>query len=242
MAGARREHVPSDGIVRLLLQPCLADFHRLVDFAECVVRERQQPSRFWMPRPERDHLGEAKSRLALSLLAVQQNAEVVVRVRVVGIYTNCGSIGRFRFNDSSLGSEHHAEIAVSIGVIRVECNRLLVRPDCLVQVEPILEDDAEIAVPVRPLGLELETSLDQSDGLFAPRLLMGENPREVKRVSVVGRDFEDPAVDLPSGRPLLRLLQHDRDRQRLVEAQRAVVGRLRRPDYPSLWALMSYLK
>ena len=224
-------------------QPFLADFHRLVDLAERVVRERQQPSRFWMLRPERDHLGEAESRLALSLLAVQQNAEVVVCVRVVGIDTNCGSIRRFRFNDPSLGSEHHAEIAVGIGVIRVECNRMLVRRDRLVQLEPILEDDPEIAVPVRPLGLELETSLDQSDGLLAPRLLVGENPREVQRVGMVGRDFEDPAVDLPGGRPLLGLLQHDRDRQRLVEAQRAVVARLlRRPDYPSLWALMSYLK
>jgi hypothetical protein len=64
----------------------------------------------------------------------------------------------------------------------------------------------------------------------------------VQSVGMVGRDFEDPAVDLPRGRPLLGLLQHDRDRQRLVEAQRAVVARLPRPDYPSLWALMSYLK
>jgi hypothetical protein len=53
----------------------------------------------------------------------------------------------------------------------------------------------------------------------------------VQRVGVVGRDLEDPAVDLPGGRPLLGLLQHDRDRQRLVDAQLAVVaGRVGRPD------------
>lgn len=40
-------------------------------------------------------------------------------------------------------------------------------------------------------------------------------------------------------RPLLGLLQHDRDRQRFVEAERAVVARhVRRPDYAPL--LMSY--
>ena len=93
-----------------------------------------------------------------------------------------------------------------VGVGRIECNRALVRRDRLVQPEPILEDDPEIAVPVRPLGLERETSLDQSDGLLASRVLMGEDPREVQRVGMVGRGFEDPAVDLSGGRPLLGLL------------------------------------
>jgi hypothetical protein len=35
---------------------------------------------------------------------------------------------------------------------------------------------------------------------------MGEHPREVERVGMVGDDFEDPAVDLAGGRPLLVLL------------------------------------
>ena len=60
---------------------------------------------------------------------------------------------------------------------------------------------------------------------------MGEDAREVQRVGMVGVDFKDPAVDLPRGRPLLGLLQRDRDRQRLVETQRTVVARrLGRPD------------
>jgi hypothetical protein len=125
----------------------------------------------------------------------------------------------------------------------IERNRVLVCRDRLVQLEPILENDPEIAVPVRPLGLELEASLDQPDGLLAPFLLMGEHSREVQRAGVVGRGLEEPAVDLTGGRPLLVLLERDRDRQRLVEAQRAVVARrLGRPDYPSLLVLMSYLK
>jgi hypothetical protein len=64
---------------------------------------------------------------------------------------------------------------VGIGVGRIERDRALVRRDRIVQPEPILEDDAEIAVPVRALGLELEASLDQYDGLLASRLLVGED-------------------------------------------------------------------
>jgi hypothetical protein len=72
---------------------------------------------------------------------------------------------------------------------------------------------------------------------------MGEHAGEVQRVGVVRRRFEDRAVDLTGSRPLLVLLENDRDRQRLVEAQRSVVGgELGRAVYPSLCALMSYLK
>ena len=162
---------------------------------------------------------------------------------MVGIDANGGSIRRFRFDDPSFGPEHHAEIVVGICVRRIERNRTFVRRSRLVQLEPILQDDPEIAVPVRPIGLELETSLDQGDGLLALRLLMGEDSREVQRVGMLGRHFEDIAVDLRGGRPLFGLLQDDRDRQRFVEAQRAIVARqLRRPDYPSLLALKSCLK
>ena len=50
-----------------------------------------------------------------------------------------------------------------------------IRDDRIVQLESILQDDPEIAVPVRPIGLELETSLDQRDCLLAPPLLMREH-------------------------------------------------------------------
>jgi len=114
---------------------------------------------------------------------------------------------------------------VGVRVVRIERDRVLVGGDRLVQREPVLEDDPEVAVPVRPLGFELEAPLDQGDGPLASRLLVGEDTREMQRVGVVGRDFEDLPVDLSRDRPLLGLLQRDRDRQRLVETQRAVVAR-----------------
>ena len=89
-------------------------------------------------------------------------------------------------------------------------------------------------MPVRALGLELEASLDQRDRLLAPRLLVGEHAGEVQRVGVVRRGFEDGAVDLVGGRPLPGLLQHDGDRDGLVEAEGAILAgqRLARASPP----------
>ena len=90
------------GIVRLLFQPFLEDLDRLVDLAERAVRQRQQPPRFGILRPERDDLGEADGRFVRPLLAVQQDAEVVVGVRVLGIDADGGSIRRFGFDRLAL--------------------------------------------------------------------------------------------------------------------------------------------
>ena len=63
---------------------------------------------------------------------------------------------------------------------------------------------------------------------------MGKHAGVAQRAGMVGHDFEDRFVHLRRRRPLLGLLQRDRDRQRLVDAQRSVVnGRFRR-RYPSL--------
>ena len=186
------------------------------------MRQRQQSPSFGVLRPERDDLAEADGRFVRPLLAVQQDAQVGVRVRVLGTHANGGSIGRFGFDQPALRPQEDTEIVVRVGVIRIERNRALTRDDRLIQLESIPQDDRQVAVPVRPIGLELETPLDQRDGLLAPPLLMGEHARVVHRVGVVGRDLEDPAVDVARRHPLVVLLQPDRDRYRFVQADRAV--------------------
>ena len=144
---------------------------------------------------------------------------------MVGIDANGGSIRRFRFRRPALRPQDDAEIAVRVGMIRIDRDRLLKRGDRLVQLEAIPQDDAQIAVPVRPIGLELEAPLDQRDASLAPPLLMGEHSGEVHGIGIVGRDLEDPAVDVVRSRPLLVLLQLDRDRDRFVQADGAVLCR-----------------
>ena len=101
---------------------------------------------------------------------------------------------------------------MGVRVLRVESDRPLVRGGRFLQPEAILQDDPEIAVPVGPIRLELETPRDQRDGVVASLLLLGEHSGEVQRGGMIGRDFEDAPVDLLGRRPLLGLLQHDRDR------------------------------
>ena len=134
--------------------------------------------------------------------------------------------------DPPLRTQHDAEVVVRVRVLRVERDRPLVGGGRLVQPQAVLQDDPEVAVPVGAIGLELEAPLDQRDGLVAAALLLREHAGEVQRAGVVGRDLEDAAVDLRRRRPLLGLLQRDRDRQRLVDAQRAVVSGLRRATTP----------
>ncbi len=158
------------------LSHCFEDSHRFVDLAEHAVRQRQQSPSLGVLRPERDDLTEADDRFLRPLLAVEQDAEVGVRVRVVGARANGGSIGRFRFDRFALRPQEDTEIVVGIGMIWIECNRVLTCRDRLVQPESIAQDDPQIAVPVRLIGLELETPLDQRNGLLAASLLMSEHP------------------------------------------------------------------
>ena len=67
---------------------------------------------------------------------------------------------------------------------------------------------------------------------------MGKHAREVQRVGMVRRCFEDRAVDVRRSFPLLCLLQRDGDRDRFVKRERSVS----RSAYAYLFVLRSYLK
>ena len=108
---------------------------------------------------------------------------------------------------------------------------MLTSGDRLVQLEAIAQDDPQIAVPVRSIGLELETPLDQLDRPIAPPLLMGEHSRVVDRVGQVGRHLEHAAVDVARRHPLVVLLEPNRDRYRFIQADGAVARH--RPPVPA---------
>ena len=95
------------------------------------------------------------------------------------------------------------------------------RYESICEVQPVvrLEDDAEVAVPVRLIGHEREAPLDERDGFVVPPLLMREHAGVVQRSGMIGSGLEHPAVHLVGLDELLVLLQQDREGDRLLERQ-----------------------
>ena len=118
--GAGRQHVPRNRVVRLLIEPFLEDLHGLVDLADGAVRQRQKSSGFPVLRPQRDRFAEARDRLLASLQPRQENAQVVVRIDVIGVQANGCSIGVFGFDRFARRPQQHAKIAVRIRMIWIQ--------------------------------------------------------------------------------------------------------------------------
>jgi hypothetical protein len=59
------------------------------------MRKREQPPGLGMFGPQRDDLAEADRRLTSALLAVQQDAQVLVRIRMRGIDADGRPVRRF---------------------------------------------------------------------------------------------------------------------------------------------------
>ena len=70
-----------------------------------------------------------------------------------------------------------------------------------------LEDDAEIAAPVRLIGHEREAPLDEREGFIVPPLLMREHASVVQRARMIRCRLEHAAVELPGLDELLVSLQ-----------------------------------
>ena len=213
--------MPRDRILRLLFEPFLEDRHRLADLAQHAVRQRQELSRLAVLGPERDYLAVARCGLLGALRRVEQNPEVGVRVDVFGIEPD--------------GGRYMASASAGSPAARNSTPRLLWalawrgssatarRYDGDRGVEPVvgLEDDAEIAYPVRLPGRQREAALDQRE---APRRCVPADVRARRRSAarVDGRArLEHAAVHLVGLDQLPVFLQLDRDRDRLLKRQLA---------------------
>ena len=108
---------------------------------------------------------------------------------------------------------------MGVRMARIDCDRTPVRVDGAVKPVIRLEDDAEVAVPVRLIGHEREAPLDEREGFAVPPLLMREHAGVVQRTSMIWRRREHSAVNLVGLDQLLVLLQKDRERDRLLERQ-----------------------
>jgi len=140
---------------------------------------------------------------------------------VLGIQPDRRSIRRLGFGRFAGSAQQHAEIAVSVRVLRVDRDCMPIGVDRRIAPTDRLQNDPEIAVAIGAVRLGHETALDQRDGFFAAALLMREHAGVVQRVSMIGRDGQDAAIQFLRLRELLVLLQQNRDGHRLVERQLA---------------------
>ena len=103
----------------------------------------------------------------------------------------------------------------------IDRDRAAVGVDCRLQPAGRLQDDAEVAVAVGPIGLEREALLDQRDGFVAAPLLVREHAGVVQRAGVIRRRLEHAAEQFAGCGELVVLLQQDCELDRLVQRQLA---------------------
>ena len=128
-----------------------------------------------MLRSERDHFAVARRGFFSALQPVEQNAQVGVRVNMFRIQLDGCAIRGFRFDRLSGRPQQHPQIVVGVRVVRIDGDRASVRLNCAVQPVVRLEDDAEVAAPVRLIGHERDAPLDEREGFVVPPLLMREH-------------------------------------------------------------------
>ena len=90
--------------------------------------------------------------LLAAFQAVEQDAEVGVRVDMLRVEPDGRPVRRLGLDRLARRPQQHAEIAMSIGVSRIEDDRALVGFDRFVEQPRPLKNDAEVAVPVRRIG------------------------------------------------------------------------------------------
>ena len=79
---------------------------------------------------------------------------------------------------------------------RIDGYRAPIRTDCPVQPISRLENDAEIAVPVRLIRHERNASLNERKSFLVSSLLMRKHARKVQRTGMIGCRLEYAAVEL----------------------------------------------
>ncbi len=80
-----------------------------------------------------------------------------------------------------------------------------------------LENDAEIAIPIRMAGRELEASVDERYSVVTAPLLMSKHTSEMQRLGMIGRNFKNTFIQFLRLSQLRVFLKDNGDRQRLTE-------------------------
>ncbi len=152
---------------------------------------------------------------------------------MVGTQADCRSVGGLGLFRPASGAQQDAEIAVRVRVAGVDLNGAFVLGDRIPESAVGLQNNPEIAMPVRLIRAEREALPDEVDGVIGSALLVRQQAGVVKSVWMVWRHIEHPGIELLCLGQVMLLLQLDRQRDGLVDRQLP-----RRPTVPPLTDLV----
>ena len=105
---------------------------------------------------------------------------------MVGTQADCGSVGSLGFLRPASGAQQDAEIVVRVSVAGVDRNGAFVLGDRILESAVGLQNNPEIAMPVRLIRAEREAVPDEVDGFIGSALLVRQQAGVVKSVWMVG--------------------------------------------------------
>src|ERR1700752_2002735 len=141
---------------------------------------------------QRDRLAEALRGLFGAIEAIEQDAEVRVGIDMVGTQAYCRSVGSLGFLRPANGAQQDAEVVVRVGVTRVDRDGTFVLGDRIPESTVGLQNNPEIAVPVRLIRAEREALPDEVDGLIGSALLVRQQAGVVKSRRLMWHHIEHP--------------------------------------------------
>src|ERR1700742_2317230 len=189
---------------------------------------------------QRDGLAEAVRGFLGTVQAIEQDAEIGVRIHMVWTQADRRAVGGLGSLRTARGPQQDAEIAVRGGVAGIEFNGAFVLGNRVAESATGLQNDSKIAVPVRLIRAECETLPDEVDGFIGSALLVRQQAAVVKGVRMLRRHVEHACIQLFRLGQVVLLLQQNRQRDGLVDRQRPRLRRFHR--YPTLLACRSNLK
>ena len=143
------ERVARHRIVGLRLHPLLAELDGPLAVADGVVGDRQQAPRRRVRRLDGDRLAIRHQRIVRPAGLVEHDREVAIGVGVLRIDLDRRAVRRFGLRRAAEEALQHAEVVVRVGVRGVQLDRPRERPHRPFAITRVLEQDAEVAVPVR---------------------------------------------------------------------------------------------
>ena len=138
---------------------------------------------------------------------------------MVGTQADSRAVCGLCFCGPTGGAQQDAEIAVRVSVAGIDRNGAFVLGDRIPESAVGLQNNPEIAMPVRLIRAQREALPDEFDGFVGSALLVRQQAGVVQSVWMVWRHIQHPGIELFCLGQVMLLLQLNRQRDGLIDRQ-----------------------